>query len=376
LRRILLAVLCWFVAASAEAAYTCPAPVSASELYCTFASVEGTTTYRATVTAAASGSAQANSGLALFMTLDGSPCNLDNYGIATPVTGSSTTVTVTGFCEFSVTSDRLVAFAASAQSQNASPQFISVKVAIEAFVPDSILTVARQGNGTITSLDGRIDCGPHCAESYAADSAVTLAANPAPNWSFAGWTGDCSGSARTCVVTMSAARNVTAVFTQLVPVALVVEFYNAPLDHYFVTANPLEATAIDNGSAGPGWSRTGLSFKPGGAIPVCRFYGSVSPGPNSHFYTANAQECYSLQQAAAATPASLPRWNFEEIAFSTSVPDASGCPAGTEAVHRAYNNGFALHKDSNHRYTTSTQALQDVVARGWKDEGVAMCAPL
>ena len=37
----------------------------------------------------------------------------------------------------------------------------------------------------------------------------------------------------------------------------VVEFYNANLDHYFLTADANEAAAIDNGSAGPGWSRTG-----------------------------------------------------------------------------------------------------------------------
>src|SRR5689334_23742518 len=113
LKRILFASLCWLVAAAAEAASSCPAPVSASELYCTLSSAGGTTTYRATVTAAASGSALASSALALFMTLDGSPCNHDNYGIATPITGSSTTVTVQGFCEFDVTSDRPVLLAAS-----------------------------------------------------------------------------------------------------------------------------------------------------------------------------------------------------------------------------------------------------------------------
>ena len=32
----------------------------------------------------------------------------------------------------------------------------------------------------------------------------------------------------------------------------VVEFYNSVLDHYFMTISPAEATAIDNGSAGPG----------------------------------------------------------------------------------------------------------------------------
>ncbi|MBK9607470.1 MAG: hypothetical protein IPO58_13990 [Betaproteobacteria bacterium] len=44
----------------------------------------------------------------------------------------------------------------------------------------------------------------------------------------------------------------------------VVEFYNTGLNHYFVTADPNEAAAIDNGAAGPGWGRTGLTFKSGG----------------------------------------------------------------------------------------------------------------
>ena len=37
----------------------------------------------------------------------------------------------------------------------------------------------------------------------------------------------------------------------------VVEFYNPNLDHYFITANAVETAAIDNGGAGPDWSRTG-----------------------------------------------------------------------------------------------------------------------
>jgi len=64
---------------------------------------------------------------------------------------------------------------------------------------------------------------------------------------------------------------------------IVVEFYNTNLDHYFITADPNEAAAIDSGSAGPGWSRTGETFRSGGNASVCRFYGSQSPGPNSHF---------------------------------------------------------------------------------------------
>src|SRR6185369_4984132 len=77
--------------------------------------------------------------------------------------------------------------------------------------------------------------------------------------------------------------------------APVIEFYNNILDNYFINANAIEAAAIDGGGAGPGWSRTGDTFNEGGLSPVCRFYGSLSPGPNSHFYTVSASECALLK---------------------------------------------------------------------------------
>ena len=157
--------------------------------------------------------------------------------------------------------------------------------------------------------------------------------------------------------------------------ATVVEFYNTNLDNYFITANAGEATAIDNGSAGPGWSRTGNTFKSGGSISVCRFYGSQSPGPNSHFYTADSGECAYLKQLQASTPATQKRWNYESLDFLTTVPTNAACPTGTTPVYRAYNNGSTRVVDSNHRITTSLTAIQQVVARGWNNEGVVMCAP-
>ena len=155
----------------------------------------------------------------------------------------------------------------------------------------------------------------------------------------------------------------------------VVEFYNTILDHYFITADAIEVAAIDNGSAGPGWSRTGDTFKAGGDTFVCRFYGSLSPGPNSHFYTADTGECAFLKQLQASTPATEKRWNFESNDFSTTPAVNRDCPAGLVPVHRAYNNGFARNIDSNHRITSNAAAIQAVVARGWIDEGVVMCAP-
>jgi YVTN family beta-propeller protein len=155
----------------------------------------------------------------------------------------------------------------------------------------------------------------------------------------------------------------------------VVEFYNAPLDNFFITADPVEAAAVDTGNAGPGWSRTGNIFLSGGPIAVCRFYGSLSPGPNSHFYTASASECAFLRALQATTPPTVPRWNFESNDFLTNVPLGGACPAQTVPVFRAYNDGLARHIDSNHRITNNAASIQEVVARGWTNEGVVMCAP-
>lgn len=168
-----------------------------------------------------------------------------------------------------------------------------------------------------------------------------------------------------------------------VPGTTVVEFYNSQLDNYVVTADVNEIAAIEAGAAGAGWARTGQSFASGGNTAVCRFYGSYAPGPNSHFYTADAGECDGLKMQQI--PPGDPRkqtdksWNYEGIAFSTNLPLVVGvngsCASGTVPIYRAYNNGFTRGVDSNHRLTTSLTAIQDVVARGWTNEGVVMCAP-
>ena len=160
--------------------------------------------------------------------------------------------------------------------------------------------------------------------------------------------------------------------------ASVVEFYNINLDNYFITSNPAEAAAIDNGNAGPGWGRTGVAFNfnAGGDTPVCRFYGSIAPGPNSHFYTVSSAECNALKAQQATTPATQPRWNFESFDFVSTPPVNGACPIGKAPVYRAYNNGINRHADSNHRITANPAGIAAVVARGWVSEGVVMCAPI
>ncbi|HYD40642.1 MAG TPA: malectin domain-containing carbohydrate-binding protein [Anaeromyxobacter sp.] len=76
------------------------------------------------------------------------------------------------------------------------------------------LTVTRAGtgSGTVTSNPAGISCGSTCSASYASGTAVTLAAAAASGSTFGGWSGACTGTG-SCIVTMTAARSVTATFT-------------------------------------------------------------------------------------------------------------------------------------------------------------------
>jgi hypothetical protein len=162
--------------------------------------------------------------------------------------------------------------------------------------------------------------------------------------------------------------------------ATVAEFYNATLDHYFISADPAEQRFVDAGGAGT-WTRTGRAFNVLGnglapsSLPVCRFYGSQLPGPNSHFYSIGATECNSLLRRQLASPETVKRWNTEGVAFRAGPPTDGSCALGFKPVFRAYNNGFAQGRDSNHRFSPEKSDIAALVAKGWLDEGVAFCVP-
>lgn len=148
----------------------------------------------------------------------------------------------------------------------------------------------------------------------------------------------------------------------------VVEYYNPDLDNYFIAADPVEQMFVDSGAVGR-WQRTGTTFLAGGANPVCRFYGSPL-GPNSHFYTADSQECSDLR--SIYNP-SVESWKFESHDFFIDGTVNGTCAAGRVPIYRAYNNGFARRVDSNHRISPRLTDIQQVVARGWTNEGLVMC---
>lgn len=89
------------------------------------------------------------------------------------------------------------------------------------------LTVARTGTaaGTVTSAAAGINCGTDCTEVYNAGATVFLIPTAGMDAVFAGWSGDCTGSTTPCMVTMSAARNVTARFDPSPNVILTLSVY-------------------------------------------------------------------------------------------------------------------------------------------------------
>ena len=158
------------------------------------------------------------------------------------------------------------------------------------------------------------------------------------------------------------------------PTVDVIEYYNAALDHYFITWIDAEIAHLDAGMTPTRWTRTGQSFKAyatpqPGTSEVCRFYIPPADG-NSHFFGRNADECAASQRANPDFVLEDPRY------MQIYVPVAGVCPAGTRPVYRVFNN----RPDANHRYTTD-RALRDRMANtGWIPEGdgadrVVMCAP-
>jgi hypothetical protein len=163
-----------------------------------------------------------------------------------------------------------------------------------------------------------------------------------------------------------------------------VEYYNAALDHYFVTLDATEAGDLDAG-VHAGWTRTSgvfhvygaASAAPPGFVPVCRFYIPPAHG-DSHFFTASADECAAVQGKVATDPNYSGYVLESPDAFYVALPNAvsGACPPSTIPVYRLWNR----RADSNHRYVTDPLVKAQMMAGGYVAEGygpdaVAMCAP-
>jgi len=147
------------------------------------------------------------------------------------------------------------------------------------------------------------------------------------------------------------------------------QYFHPQFEHYFMTSDQAEMAALDAGSIG-GWFRTGTFYQmeteaTAGLVSVCRFFSTLG-GKATHFFTAFADECALVR--------SNPHWTFEGVAFYAQLPDTQGvCAAGTNVVHRLYNDGRG--GSPNHAYTPDASKRDLLIANGWISEGVAFCLP-
>lgn len=149
------------------------------------------------------------------------------------------------------------------------------------------------------------------------------------------------------------------------------DFPKSPGGQFFYATSQADQSALD---VTANWWRTGKSFKSGGYVPVCRLYGSAVPGPNTHFYSADAAECTSLQSNPALHYEGTP-FRASRLIPSATVGSAASCPTASIALYRGYNNPSGTAYDPNHRYVTNRDLLTKMLPLGWVDEGAVMCVP-
>jgi alpha-tubulin suppressor-like RCC1 family protein len=228
------------------------------------------------------------------------------------------------------------------------------------------LTVATAGAGygSVTSFPAGINCPGDCSESYASTTSVTLTATPSAGSAFAGWSGDCGGTAA-CTVSMTAARNVTATFTANAaggkPVTRY-RLYKPGVEHLYTT-NPLEYAYLSNQiePACCGWQAEGpiyrifdgpATFSGAPAVPYYRLY---NPFSGQHHWTTDLNE-YTF----------LPQYGWQQ-----EGPDGyilKEAVAGAIPLYRLYINCCG----GPHLWTVDAGEVNALTTLyGWELEGIA-----
>ena len=94
------------------------------------------------------------------------------------------------------------------------------------------------GSGAVTSNPAGINCTGQCQGSFAKNSAIELTATASAGSTFAGWGGDCSGSAMVCSLLLDRQRSATARFDVSALPRLTAGPLSGEVIRDFLAANP------------------------------------------------------------------------------------------------------------------------------------------
>ena len=166
------------------------------------------------------------------------------------------------------------------------------------------LTVSVSGKGTVKSSPRGISCPKACTKAFAKGKTVKLTAKPATGSAFARWKGACASKKPVCVVRLTAAKRVDAVFT--------------------LTATPPPATGFTPQTLAGTWTGTWRNQTFGSSGPAS--IAIKNPDPNSFTFTANfGGNVFGCSQppptSGTVTQGEGPNhWNFYGFTIQITTP--------------------------------------------------------
>jgi YVTN family beta-propeller protein len=209
-----------------------------------------------------------------------------------------------------------------------------------------VLSIGTVGSGTVSANPLPV------GGTYGAGTVVTLTATPATNFQFTGWSGACTGSS--CILTMDAAKSVTATFT-LKQFALTL----TTVGNGTITANP----APVGGTYGAG-TAVALTAVPGAGAQLSGWSGACS-GTGACNVTMDAAKSVTATFTAVPPP---PPAQF--TLTLTTVGDGSITPQPGPVAPAVNGASIALAGPVSGKYNAGTVVtLTPTPAAGFKFSG-------
>jgi len=193
--------------------------------------------------------------------------------------------------------------------------------------PTYTLTVNQSGSGTVTSTDGLINCSNGsgtCSAVYSAGSAATLNASPSSGWTFAGWSGPCTGG-NPCSLVMNSNLTPTATYTTTNRWSVVNKASRAgnPLTSLTIPAthsgNMIAIALMFNGTT----SVSGVSDNAGNTYVSAHARSTINQYSTEIWYAVNSKSGATVViPTFAGSPNHVEMSEWEASGVATGAPDA------------------------------------------------------
>jgi uncharacterized repeat protein (TIGR02543 family) len=201
-------------ARSVTATFASGAPPSSATLTVNAAKATGATTAAGTVTSAPAGVS------CTTPTVAGATQSTCTASYATSASVKLTAAPASG-STFTGWSGSCTGTAATCTVSMSAARTVTATFSVPSYALNLTMAKTRSAaSGTVTSSPTGVSCATNtsgtasktCTTSFLGGTSVTLSAKAASGTTFGGWTGACRGTALTCTVSMTAARDVTATF--------------------------------------------------------------------------------------------------------------------------------------------------------------------